>query len=322
VGLALATDLVPEEDQPKVVGLMYVMLLFGMIVSALVVGYLLEPFSPGRLIQVIQGTAVITILLNSIALWKQEPRDRMRQFRPVETSSFATAWGRFAARKGAMRLLTVIGLGAAGFGMADVLLEPYGGQVLALSVAQTTKLTAVFAFGMLLGFGLASRALGRGGRPVSVGAAGALVGMAAFAAIILSPVLGGPVLFAGATLAAGFGAGLFGHGTLTAAMRAAPREQVGLALGAWGAVQATAAGLAVAAAGITRDVVVGLGDVAIDDALAPFTTVFAIEIALLVLALLVAVPLLRAHLDPRQINAKSTTDDPVTASHAQPLSGA
>ena len=39
---ALATDLVPEEDQPKVVGLMYVMLLLGMIVSALVFGALLS----------------------------------------------------------------------------------------------------------------------------------------------------------------------------------------------------------------------------------------------------------------------------------------
>ena len=42
VGLALATDLVPEADQPKVVGLMYVMLLLGMIVSACAYGALLE----------------------------------------------------------------------------------------------------------------------------------------------------------------------------------------------------------------------------------------------------------------------------------------
>jgi BCD family chlorophyll transporter-like MFS transporter len=48
VGLALATDLVPEEDQPKVVGLMYVMLLVGMIVSAVVFGWLLEDYTPGR----------------------------------------------------------------------------------------------------------------------------------------------------------------------------------------------------------------------------------------------------------------------------------
>jgi len=42
VGLALATDLAPEADQPKVVGLMYVSLLLGMIVSAFVYGSLLE----------------------------------------------------------------------------------------------------------------------------------------------------------------------------------------------------------------------------------------------------------------------------------------
>ena len=42
VGLALATDLVEEQDQPKVVGLMYVSLLAGMILSAFVYGAALE----------------------------------------------------------------------------------------------------------------------------------------------------------------------------------------------------------------------------------------------------------------------------------------
>ena len=82
VGLALATDLAPAESQPKVVGLMYVMLLFGMIASALAVRRLLADFTPGRLIQVIQAAAVATIVLNAIALWKQEsaqPRRARRQ---------------------------------------------------------------------------------------------------------------------------------------------------------------------------------------------------------------------------------------------------
>ena len=68
VGLALATDLVKEEDQPKVVGLMYVMLLLGMVVAALVYGALLETYTPGRLIQVIQGSAVITAAIFG-AMW-------------------------------------------------------------------------------------------------------------------------------------------------------------------------------------------------------------------------------------------------------------
>ena len=72
VGLALATDLVKEEDHPKVVGLMYVMLLIGMVFAALIYGALLANYTPGRLIQVIQGTAVVTVVLNMIAMWKQE----------------------------------------------------------------------------------------------------------------------------------------------------------------------------------------------------------------------------------------------------------
>jgi hypothetical protein len=46
-GLALATDLAPVESQPKVVGLMYVMLLAGSIVSALVFGALLSRLQSG-----------------------------------------------------------------------------------------------------------------------------------------------------------------------------------------------------------------------------------------------------------------------------------
>ena len=61
VGLTLASDPVDEEDQPKAVGLIYVMLLVGMVVSALIYGALLENYSPGRLTQVIQGRAVVTV---------------------------------------------------------------------------------------------------------------------------------------------------------------------------------------------------------------------------------------------------------------------
>jgi len=74
VGLALATDLAPTESQPKVVGLMYAMLLIGMILSAGIFGTLLSEYSPGRLIQVIQGAAAATMILNVTALWKQEAR--------------------------------------------------------------------------------------------------------------------------------------------------------------------------------------------------------------------------------------------------------
>jgi MFS transporter, BCD family, chlorophyll transporter len=292
VGLALATDLVPDSDQPKVVGLMYVMLLVGMIASAFIFGTLLENYSPGRLIQVIQGSAVVTIVLNAIALWKQEPRNRERGLAPPVTVSFMDSWAQLTAGKGMIRLLAVIALGTAGFGMADVLMEPFGGQVLQMTVAQTTKLTVVLASGTLAGFALASRWLGQGGRPVEVAMLGAVIGAAAFAFMVEAAMVLSIPIVVGATLGAGFGAGLFGHGTLTATMRSAPRHQIGLALGAWGAVQTTAAGVAIAIGGAMRDGLMYEAGPA--DA---YALVFALEVALLIAAIFVAKPLLANKLD-------------------------
>jgi BCD family chlorophyll transporter-like MFS transporter len=102
-----------------------------------------------------------------------------------------------------------------------------------------------------------------------------------------------PVLFALGTFLIGFGAGLFGHGTLTATMQSAPKSQTGLALGAWGAVQASAAGVSIALGGIIRDVVAGsIPHPSVGPALG-YDTVYALELMLLVVTLMTMAPLLR-----------------------------
>ena len=177
------------------------------------------------------------------------------------------------------------------FCMEDVLLEPYGGEVLHLSVGDTTKLTAILAVGGLLGFGLASRVLSRGADPFRMASHGALVGMPGFVAVILSAPLASPMVFAFGTLLIGFGAGLFGHGTLTATMNLAPPDQRGLALGAWGAVQASAAGVAIALGGIIRDLVASSGSQPALGASAGYHLVYVIELALLLVTLVTLAPL-------------------------------
>ncbi len=317
VGLALATDLVDEVDQPKVVGLMYVMLLFGMVISAVIYGLLLENYSPGRLVQVIQGSAVVTVALNFLAMWKQEARDRVRAqaMAKAEDIAFRDAWAQLMRNAGMIRLLIVIALGTFGFGMADVLLEPYGGEALGLSVANTTKLTALLAGGTLIGFGIASRVLGNGGAPSATSLSGALIGIPGFAAIIFSAYGGGTPAFLAGTLMIGLGAGLFGHATLTATMRAAPKDKIGLALGAWGSVQATAAGVGMALAGWVRDVIVALPSDA--DGLAtetPYNIIFSMEMGFLVLAVLLIFPLAgRADLTKATRAAASSQSNPVEA---------
>lgn len=260
VGLALATDLAKPEARPKVVGLMYVMLLVGTIVSAFVFGWVLVDFTPGRLIQVIQGAALTTMILNVIALWKQESRHPRRGAQARDDDpSFVEAWRHFVDNGDqVVRRLLTIGLGTAAFTMEDVLLEPYGGQILGMTVGDTTKLTATLALGGLFGFGLASKVLSRGMDPFRMACFGALVGLPAFVLVIVAAPMNSPLVFASGVALIGFGGGLFGHGTLTATMNLAPANQAGLALGAWGAVQATAAGLAMALGGVLRDVVQAL----------------------------------------------------------------
>ncbi len=288
VGLALATDLVPPESQPRVVGLMYVMLLLGMIVSAVLFGWLLVDFTAGRLIQVIQGAAVATMALNLVALWKQEPRDPSQTDPARAMPTFREAWAGFVEDGPALRRLMILGAGTMGFAMQDVLLEPFGGEVLRLPVAATTALTACFAFGGLIGFWFASHVLGRGGEPERMAAWGALAGLPGFVLVILSGLAGAPALLVGGVLLIGFGGGLFGHGTLTVTMRSAPRDGIGLALGAWGAVQATAAGIAMAAGGVFRDIATAVTE----SRAQAYALVYAVELALLLATLLALLPLL------------------------------
>ncbi len=290
VGLALANDLAPEHSQPKVVGLMYVMLLLGMIVSALVFGAVLHEFNNAKLIQVIQGAAVATIFLNIVALWKQEARDPRRTSMTRQMPSFADSWGRFIAVRHARRRLFAIGLGTMGFSMQDVLLEPYGGQVLGMGVGATTMLTACLALGGLFGFGLASKVLGRGADPFRMASHGAMVGVPGFLAVMASGPEMAPGLFAMGVFIIGFGGGLFAHGTLTATMVMAPEEQTGLALGAWGAVQATAAGLAMAMGGVIRDLGAALPGA---HAATGYQIAYGLEVAMLLVTVLAMQPLLR-----------------------------
>jgi BCD family chlorophyll transporter-like MFS transporter len=199
----------------------------------------------------------------------------------------------------ARRHLVIVGMGTLGFGMADVLLEPFGGQVLELSVAATTSLTAVFALGGLLGFGWASKVLGDGADENRVALQGAAVGLPAFALVMLAAPLEMTWLFVLGNLLIGFGGAVFGHGTLTASMNRAPESQAGLALGAWGAVQATAVGVAMAASGIIRDVVnAATSSVGALTRLAGessgYVAVYSLEILLLIATVVVTLPLLRS----------------------------
>jgi BCD family chlorophyll transporter-like MFS transporter len=295
-GLALATDLAPEDKRPRAVALLYVMLLVGMMFAAFVIGGVLHDYSATKLVQVIQGCALLTIVLNTTALWKQEARNTAVTAPDRDTPTFSELWQAFVKDGRNARLLTAIGIGAAGFAMQDALLEPYGGEILGLSVGATTGLTGAWALGSLIGFMASGRMLARGWDPLRLAGAGLVVGINAFLFVLFAGPFASPLmLYAGAT-GIGLGLGLFSVGTLMEAMSIAKTETAGLALGAWGAVQATCAGAGIAIGGLLRDGVaawVGSGEGAVSTATraAGYSTVYTLEIALLLVGMAAIGPL-------------------------------
>ncbi|MGZ5929390.1 MAG: BCD family MFS transporter [Rhizomicrobium sp.] len=298
-GLALATDLASDAVRPRVVALMYSMLLMGMVVSGFVFGLLLNHFTPLRLIQVVQGAAALTMILNVVALWKQETRNPVLTARSEDHApDFLRSWWKFSDIPYARRFLLAVGLGTVAFAMQDTLLEPYGGEILGLAVSQTTYLTALMAIGSLIAFALAARALTRGWDACRLAAYGALIGLPAFIFVLMAAPLGSPILFRIGAFLIGFGMGMFSVGTLTAAMSLDSDGGNGLALGAWGAVQATGAGVAIGLAGVLRDIVSHLAlqgrlGTVLNGHATGYGAIYYIEILLLFASLIAIGPLAR-----------------------------
>ena len=273
------------------------MLLVGIVGSSLMFGLLLRDFSQLRLIKVIQGAAIVTMLLNMVALWKQETRNPMSRADIAEPRPrFRDAWRVFIAGGDAIRLLVVVALGTFAFNMQDVLLEPYGAQILGLSVSATTSLTAIFSGGSILAFAVAGRVLLRGTDAGRLTAVGILLGAVGFASVVFAAPLESATLFRLGTALIGFGEGLFAVGTLTFAMNLPDAAQHGIALGAWGAVFAVSEGLALASSGVVYDILAPLTraghfGVALSAPSVAYSVVYHAEVALLFVTLVALGPL-------------------------------
>jgi BCD family chlorophyll transporter-like MFS transporter len=299
-GLALATDVVEEDNRPRVIALMYLMMLLGTLIAALVLETSLRDFTELKLIQVIQATAVFTVVCNLVSLWKQEARQPgvVPYAKGERRPQFREAWTTFLAGGSAVRLLVASGLGFFAFNLQDVLLEPYGGEILGLSVSATTGLTAIMAVGAVGAFVMAAILLRNGSHPIRVAGAGAVVGIVGFLLITASGPMGLSGIFRLGTMIIGFGEGLFGVGTLSTAMALRDPSQHGIALGAWGAVFATAEGSSFAVSGILKDwmshvVAAGRLGPSFSAPTTPYSVVYVLEIVVLFATIIALAPLVR-----------------------------
>ena len=295
-GLALATDIADPDNRPRVVAMMYAMLLMGMVFSGILFSVFLEPFSPLQLVRVIQGVAIITLFLNLFALWKQEARQPRKTSPEIAQPRFTDSWHEFIRKPSIRRFLFMLGVGTTAFSMQDIILEPYGGEILHLDVSATSFLTALIAFGSLLAFSLSARWMVRGHNAYRIAAFGLLLGLIAFTTVIFSDPLGSPMLFRCGAFLIGFSGGLFAVSTLTIAMSMEQENMSGMVIGAWGAVTASCSGIGMSLGGVIRDLATqfamsgSMGSVLMNPAIG-YSIVYHIEIYLLFITLIALGPL-------------------------------
>lgn len=266
--LAMVSDITPAHQRGQVLGVLWIMLVLGTILSSLVMGQLLVEYTPVRLIQVMQGSAVIFIVLTFVAMYNQErlkPNGELvdvpEPIRVRETlgQQVRLLWAQAPLRN----LFIVLFVATLGFATHDVLLEPYGAQVLGMSVTQTTQLTALWGVGMLVGISLAAALLWRGRSPVLLISAGCLLGMAGFLTVMLSSNAALASSFRVGVALIGAGRGAFIVGALAVVMGLVDKNHAGLFIGLWGITQALAQGFGTIGGGLGRDLAQhATGDVA------------------------------------------------------------
>jgi MFS transporter, BCD family, chlorophyll transporter len=188
--LALLATRVDEARQAAAGSAVWIMMIFGLVVTAIVAGILLDPYSPARLVAVTAGVAAVAILLTLAGLWGQErglapapPRADV-PFRAVLAEMWADP------RTRAFTIFVFAAMTA--YNLQDLILEPFAGHVFGMTVGESTGLSGQHHAGALTGM-------------LMVLASGTLF-LRVFAVPLRVWIVGGCVLSGAALVALAFGA--------------------------------------------------------------------------------------------------------------------
>ena len=257
--LAMVSDNTEPEERGKILAILWLMLVIGTVAGSLFIGFTLIDYSLGALISAMQLSAFIFVVCMVLSLIRQEklrPDGRLvREIGHVARQSLGESlkivWNTPALRS----MFVVFFIATLGFGTHDVLLEPYGADILDMSVTATTLLTALWGVAMIIAVITAGWWLWTRGQSGRLLISGALVGMMGFLTVTYAGAIESTLLFQVGVAGIGFGRGLFIVGSIATVMSLADRGHTGLFMGIWGVVQSLAQGFGTIGGGVARDAI-------------------------------------------------------------------
>ncbi|ABG29879.1 MFS transporter [Roseobacter denitrificans] len=147
--LALLSTRVSAQRQAPAGSLVWIMMIFGLAVTGITAGQLLDPYSHGRLVAVTLGVSAVALTLTCLGIWGQERGEK----RVVEKRN-----GNFRAILRELwvdprvRIFTIFVFASMlAYNLQDLILEPFAGHVFGLTVGESTKLGGMHHAGALMG---------------------------------------------------------------------------------------------------------------------------------------------------------------------------
>jgi BCD family chlorophyll transporter-like MFS transporter len=252
--LSLASERSNAADRPRVVSVMWFMMIVGAIAASILIGRALSPYSNAALVRVFQVVGLISLGLIALGLWGLEPRtDQPLQVH--ERLAPRQIFSALAQQPNVVRFFIYLVLMLASILGQDVLLEPFAAKAFDMSVKETTQLNAIWGTAtlsamLLYGFVL-NRFLARkqGAQLGLVLAAGGLLTIATSGLLSMKT----PFLIGLATL--GLGTGIATSSNLALMLGMTPEGQTGMYMGAWGIADALSRALGNFLSGFGRDAI-------------------------------------------------------------------
>jgi BCD family chlorophyll transporter-like MFS transporter len=148
--LALLSARVSTERQAPAGSLVWIMMIFGLAVTGITAGQMLDPYSHGRLVAVTLAVCAVAMTLTMIGIWGQE-RDLHRPAETGRKGDFRAVIAELWVDP-RVRVFTVFVFASMlAYNLQDLILEPFAGHVFGLTVGESTKLGGMHHAGALVG---------------------------------------------------------------------------------------------------------------------------------------------------------------------------
>jgi PUCC protein. len=264
---ALLVDISDEDNRSKVVGIVWSMLMVGIIIGAITSSILLKQVGVDAPLDTVKTSvnslfikvpAIVLIFAFVATVGVEQKYSRYSSRSTIanreDKITLATTFKILRANRQTGLFFRFVFVLVISLFLQDAVLEPYGGEIFLMPISETTKLNAVSGMGTLIGLGttgfLVVPKLGKK-NSLKVGCVATAI---SFILIVISGFTREPSLLKIALFLYGLAAGLTTTASLSLMLDLTAAETAGTFIGAWGLAQAMARGLSTVIGGAALDV--------------------------------------------------------------------